>query len=36
MVYKLIRHLASNDRGITLTGDRHQPGELMVTWEADS
>jgi glucose-6-phosphate isomerase len=35
MVYKLIRHLANNDRGITLTGDQHQPGELIVNWAAD-
>jgi glucose-6-phosphate isomerase len=29
-VYKILRHLAANDRGITLQGDRRQPSKLMV------
>ncbi|MDB9528503.1 glucose-6-phosphate isomerase [Oscillatoria sp. CS-180] len=31
MVYKIVRHLAANDRGITLQGDRHQPSSLTVS-----
>ena len=30
-VYKILRHLAANDRGITLKGDRRQPSQLTVT-----
>jgi len=29
-VYKILRHLAANDRGITLVGDRRQPSQLRV------
>jgi glucose-6-phosphate isomerase len=31
-IYKILRHLAANDRGVTLTGDLAQPGSLLVTW----
>jgi glucose-6-phosphate isomerase len=31
MVYKIIRHLAMNDRGIQLTGNLQKPGELLVS-----
>jgi glucose-6-phosphate isomerase len=30
-IYKILRHLAANDRGVTLTGDLAQPGSLTVT-----
>ena len=30
-VYKILRHLAANDRGITLQGDRRQPSSLSVS-----
>jgi glucose-6-phosphate isomerase len=30
MVYKILRHLAMNDRGVTLDGDLRQPGKLLV------
>ncbi len=29
-VYKILRHLAANDRGITLQGDRRQPSQLTI------
>ncbi|MGF1459855.1 MAG: glucose-6-phosphate isomerase [Leptolyngbyaceae cyanobacterium] len=29
-VYKILRHLEANDRGITLQGDRRQPSQLLV------
>ncbi|MEM6518536.1 MAG: glucose-6-phosphate isomerase [Cyanobacteria bacterium P01_C01_bin.70] len=29
-VYKILRHLAANDRGITLEGDRRKPSQLIV------
>ncbi|NEQ44911.1 MAG: glucose-6-phosphate isomerase [Leptolyngbya sp. SIOISBB] len=29
-VYKILRHLAANDRGIVLQGDRRQPSQLTV------
>jgi glucose-6-phosphate isomerase len=29
-VYMILRHLAANNRGITLTGDRRKPSDLMV------
>ncbi len=31
-VYKIVRHLAANDRGIVLHGDHAKPGELTVTF----
>ncbi|MBF2079200.1 MAG: glucose-6-phosphate isomerase [Synechococcales cyanobacterium T60_A2020_003] len=30
-VYKIVRHLAANHRGVTLTGDRAKPAELTVS-----
>jgi len=30
-VYKILRHLEANERGITFTGDRAKPSSLMVT-----
>ncbi|MEO0946992.1 MAG: glucose-6-phosphate isomerase [Cyanobacteria bacterium J06641_5] len=30
-IYKILRHLAANDRGIALKGDRAQPGTLSVS-----
>jgi len=30
-VYTILRHLAANDRGITLAGDRRQPSSLIVS-----
>ncbi len=32
-VYKLVRHLAANNRGISLSGDRRSPSQLTVTWQ---
>lgn len=32
-VYKIVRHLAANDRGITLKGDRQFPQRLQVSWQ---
>ncbi len=32
-VYKIVRHLAANDRGITLDGDRQFPSRLQVSWQ---
>jgi glucose-6-phosphate isomerase len=32
-VYKILRHLQSNDRGVVFTGDLAQPGSLMVSWQ---
>lgn len=29
--YKILRHLAANNRGVTLSGDRAHPGKLMVS-----
>lgn len=31
-VYKIVRHLAANNRGVTLTGDLSQPGNLTVSY----
>jgi glucose-6-phosphate isomerase len=31
-VYKILRHLHANDRGVVLTGDLSQPGSLRVAW----
>lgn len=31
-VYKIIRHLSANDRGITLTGDRKSPANLQANF----
>ncbi|MGK7931361.1 MAG: glucose-6-phosphate isomerase [Microcystaceae cyanobacterium] len=33
-VYKIVRHLAANGRGVALTGDRTQPASLMVSYSA--
>ena len=30
-VYKILRHLAANDRGIILQGDRRRPSNLMIS-----
>jgi glucose-6-phosphate isomerase len=30
-VYKILRHLAANHRGITLQGDRAKPSRLLVS-----
>jgi glucose-6-phosphate isomerase len=30
-IYKIVRHLAANDRGVTLHGDLAQPGSLQVS-----
>jgi len=30
-VYKILRHLAANQRGIKLTGDRAKPSSLLVS-----
>ncbi len=30
-VYKIVRHLAANDRGVVLKGDRRQPATLKVS-----
>ncbi|MEM7649443.1 MAG: glucose-6-phosphate isomerase [Cyanobacteria bacterium P01_A01_bin.70] len=30
-VYKILRHLAANDRGIILQGDRRRPSSLMIS-----
>ncbi len=32
-VYKILRHLQANDRGVVFTGDLAQPGSLMVSWQ---
>lgn len=29
-IYKIVRHLSANQRGVTLSGDRAQPGSLQV------
>ena len=31
-IYKILRHLQSNDRGVTFTGDPAKPGSLRVAW----
>ena len=31
-VYKIVRHLAANGRGVTMSGDRSQPASLMVSY----
>jgi glucose-6-phosphate isomerase len=31
-VYKILRHLHANDRGVVFTGDLSQPGSLRVAW----
>jgi glucose-6-phosphate isomerase len=33
-VYKIVRHLAANDRGVHLNGDRQFPSRLTVSWQA--
>lgn len=32
-VYKIVRHLAANNRGVFLTGDPSTPGSLMVSYQ---
>jgi glucose-6-phosphate isomerase len=32
-IYKILRHLHANQRGVILTGDLHQPGSLQVSWQ---
>jgi glucose-6-phosphate isomerase len=32
-IYKIVRHLAANNRGITLDGDRQFPSRLQVSWQ---
>ncbi|MEB3227439.1 MAG: glucose-6-phosphate isomerase, partial [Synechocystis sp.] len=32
-VYKIVRHLAANNRGVHLTGDLQYPGRLQVSWQ---
>jgi glucose-6-phosphate isomerase len=31
-IYKILRHLHANDRGVVFTGDPAQPGNLQVSW----
>jgi glucose-6-phosphate isomerase len=31
-IYKILRHLHANDRGVVFTGDPSQPGNLQVSW----
>ena len=31
-IYKILRHLQANDRGVVFTGDLAQPGSLLVGW----
>ena len=31
-VYKIVRHLAANHRGVGLQGDHAKPGELTVSY----
>lgn len=33
-VYKIVRHLAANDRGVTLQGDRQFPQRLQIQWRS--
>jgi glucose-6-phosphate isomerase len=32
-VYKIVRHLAANPRGVTLAGDRAKPSSLLVSFK---
>ena len=32
-VYLIVRHLAANNRGVSLTGDRQLPGSLLVSYQ---
>lgn len=32
-VYKIVRHLAANNRGVMLKGDPQRPGQLQITWQ---
>lgn len=32
-IYKILRHLEANGRGVQLTGDRHNPLSLMASWQ---
>ncbi|MDT9199394.1 glucose-6-phosphate isomerase [Limnospira fusiformis KN01] len=31
-LYKILRHLAANDRGVELSGDPSKPGQLIAKW----
>jgi glucose-6-phosphate isomerase len=31
-VYKIVRHMAANQRGLVLHGDLHKPSELLVSY----
>jgi glucose-6-phosphate isomerase len=31
-IYKILRHLDANNRGVVFTGDLAQPGSLLVSW----
>ncbi len=33
-VYRILRHLEANDRGVTLTGDRRHPATLQVAYQS--
>ena len=35
-VYKIVRHLAANDRGVTLEGDLSKPASLSIGFKAAS
>jgi hypothetical protein len=30
-VYLIVRHLAANQRGVEMVGDRSKPGSLLIT-----
>ncbi|NJL00683.1 MAG: glucose-6-phosphate isomerase [Spirulinaceae cyanobacterium SM2_1_0] len=32
-VYKILRHLDANDRGVKLNGDRGRPSQLQISWQ---
>ncbi|WP_338462851.1 glucose-6-phosphate isomerase [Synechococcus elongatus IITB7] len=32
-IYKILRHLAANGRGVQLSGDRHDPLSLVASWQ---
>jgi glucose-6-phosphate isomerase len=34
-VYKIVRHLAVNHRGVALHGDHARPGELTISYNHD-
>lgn len=33
IIYTIVRHLAANQRGVVLNGDRQFPGQLTVSWQ---